>query len=447
MEHIVIIGNGISGVTAARHIRKKSDKKVTIISSESKHFFSRTALMYVYMGHMRFKDIQPYEDHFWMKNNLNLVQDHVSFIDTENKKLTLTNSSPILYDKLILAVGSKPNRFGWKGQDLDGVQGLYSKQDLELMEFNTRGIKHAVVAGGGLIGIEMAEMLISRNISVDFLVREDSFWNGVLPKQESQLINNHIGKHHGVNLRLSTELDEIISDDNGRVKEIKTKNGEIIPCQFVGLTAGVSPNIGVVNNTPIEVGKGIKVNAYLETNVKDVFAIGDCAEQLYPVGQRRALEQVWYTGRMMGETVAQTICSAPTKYQPGHWFNSAKFFDIEYQTYGWVWNSLKDGEEEYVYQHPTKEILLHFVFDQSSKEFKGINTFGVRMRHEIFDNWLTQKVSVEHVIQNLRTANFDPEFYAHFEKEVVEGYNLQFKSNLTLNKPVWWRKLLKPQTV
>ena len=68
MEHIAIIGNGISGITAARHIRKLSNKKITIISSETDYFFSRTALMYVYMGHMKFKHTQPYEDWFWKKN-------------------------------------------------------------------------------------------------------------------------------------------------------------------------------------------------------------------------------------------------------------------------------------------------------------------------------------------------------------------------------------------
>lgn len=67
MEHTLIIGNGISGVTAARHIRKKSAQKITIISAESPYFFSRTALMYVYMGHMRFQDTQPYENSFWKK--------------------------------------------------------------------------------------------------------------------------------------------------------------------------------------------------------------------------------------------------------------------------------------------------------------------------------------------------------------------------------------------
>ena len=72
MKHVVIIGNGISGVTAARHIRKRSDHRITIISSETPHFFSRTALMYVYMGHLKFEHTKPYEDWFWKKNKLDL---------------------------------------------------------------------------------------------------------------------------------------------------------------------------------------------------------------------------------------------------------------------------------------------------------------------------------------------------------------------------------------
>ena len=64
MSKIIIIGNGIAGITAARHIRKNSEHEIVVISGESKYFFSRTALMYVYMGHMRFEDIKPYEDWF-----------------------------------------------------------------------------------------------------------------------------------------------------------------------------------------------------------------------------------------------------------------------------------------------------------------------------------------------------------------------------------------------
>ena len=90
MEHIVIIGNGIAGVTAARHIRKLSDKKITIISAEADHFFSRTALMYVYMGHMRWRDIEPYESWFWEKNRLELTKELML------KPLTQTTKHSIL---------------------------------------------------------------------------------------------------------------------------------------------------------------------------------------------------------------------------------------------------------------------------------------------------------------------------------------------------------------
>ncbi len=89
MEHIVIIGNGISGVTAARHIRKNSNKKITIVSAESKYFFSRTALMYVYMGHMKFEHTQPYENWFWEKNNILLKQGFVSNIHPHKKQLRI----------------------------------------------------------------------------------------------------------------------------------------------------------------------------------------------------------------------------------------------------------------------------------------------------------------------------------------------------------------------
>ena len=102
MEHIAIIGNGISGITAARHIRKLSHKKITVISSETDYFFSRTALMYVYMGHMKFEHTQPYEPHFWEKNNIQLKQAKVTEIDSNEKTLRLDNGETveeILLDK------------------------------------------------------------------------------------------------------------------------------------------------------------------------------------------------------------------------------------------------------------------------------------------------------------------------------------------------------------
>ncbi|CAA0147074.1 NAD(P)/FAD-dependent oxidoreductase [Tenacibaculum maritimum] len=442
MEHIVIIGNGISGVTAARHIRKLSDKQITIVSAETDYFFSRTALMYIYMGHLKFEHTQPYEPWFWKKNNIHLKKGYVSEINTDKKELFFAEGDTLSYDKLIIATGSKPNKFGWPGQDLNGVIGMYHKQDLENLEKyapDNKKCKRAVIVGGGLIGIELAEMLHSRNIPVTFLVRESSFWNGVLPKQESAMINKEIIENH-IDLRLETNLKEIKSDEHGNVKSIViAETGEEIECNLVGLTAGVSPNIDFIRDADIETGRGVKVNRFLETNMEGIYAIGDCAEQHEGIGQRRPIEAVWYTGRMMGETVAQTICGNRIEYKPGHWFNSAKFIDIEYQTYGWVWAQPKENEARFYWEHKHGKKCIHISYDKNTREFIGINNFGIRMRHEFFDRVLTEKRSVEYVLEHLADANFDPEFYKLHEPEIVAQFNKENNTNIQLKKKSWKR--------
>lgn len=426
MEHIVIIGNGIAGITAARHIRKISDKKITIISAESDHFFSRTALMYVYMGHMRWRDIEPYESWFWEKNRLELKKAYVERIDTENQTLHFKEGGSMVYDKLIIATGSTTSYFNWEGQDLKGVQGLVTKKDLEDLEKhapNNKECPRAVIIGGGLIGIEMAEMLRTRKIEVTMLVREDAFWTGVLPKPEAEMLSRHIISH-GVDLRHNTELDKILGDDNGNVKAILTKDGEEIPCCVVGIATGVKPNISFLKNSEIETDKGILVNRMLETNIKNVYAIGDCAQQREAIGNRPPVEAVWYTGRMMGEALAQTIGGKPFEYNPGNWFNSAKFFDIEYQTYGWVFSGkkMKEYEEHFHWKCNSDLRCITISYHKNSNEFLGINTFGIRMKHEVFDSWLNEKRSIDFVIQNLKQANFDPEFFKKYEREIQSKF-------------------------
>ncbi len=421
MEHIVIIGNGIAGITAARHVRKFSDKKITVISAESDYFFSRTALMYVYMGHMKYEHLKPYEDWFWKKNRIELRKSRVEKIEFELKKLHFSVGETMTYDKLVLATGSTPNYFGWDGQHLKGVQGLVSLQDLELLEENTENCKSAVIVGGGLIGVEMAEMLRTRNIPVTFLVRESGFWGNVLPQQDAALLSEHISSH-GVDLWHSTSLEKILSDDNGRVRAVVTSTGEEIPCDVVGLCTGVRPNIDFLKNSGLETDFGILVDQYLQTSVPDVYAIGDCAQQREPLEHRKAVEAVWYTGRMMGETLGQTLTGKKMPYKPGHWFNSAKFFDIEYQTYGWVSNIPVDNEQHLHWQHVNKTKFMTLAYEQSSGKFLGINTIGIRMRHEVFDRWLTEGKNISHVLANLKQANFDPEFYDRHEKEIFNSF-------------------------
>jgi len=427
MRHIVILGNGISGITAARELRKKCDDRITVISNETDHFFSRTALMYVYMGHLEFRHTKPYEDWFWAKNRIELMLAQVTSVDFGQKTLLCADNKQIMYDVLILAVGSTPNFFGWPGQHLAGVQGLYGKPDLDQMETDTRDIRQAVVVGGGLIGIELCEMLLSRGIDVTFLVREESFWRNVLPAEESALVTRHIHSHH-VAIRTGTELAEIRDDGSGRVGSLITKTGDEIPVQFVGIAVGVSPNIEFLKNTDLETDRGILVNSFLETNLPDVYAIGDCVQHRQPPlnsngTRRKPLEQIWYTGRIMGETVASTITGASRAYDPGVFFNSAKFFDIEYQVYGDVASQLPDAEQTLYWEHDSGKIAFRINYRREDGVVVGMNTLGIRQRQEVWQRWITEGRSIRYVLEHLPEANFDPEFFRQYEKSIVTTFN------------------------
>lgn len=428
--NVVIIGNGIAGITATRYLRKLSDYSITVISGETEYFYSRPALMYVYMGHLKFEHTQPYEHWFWKKNRINLIHDFAVNVNHQEKKVHLQSGNVIGYDKLILATGSLPNKFGWKGQDLAGVQGFYSKQDLDLMEQNTQGISRGIIVGGGLIGVEVAEMLHSRNIPVTMLVRESGYWNTVLPAEESSMINRHI-RHQGIDLRLETELKEIVSDSNGHARSVITSKGDEIPAQFVALTAGVHPNIDLAQKSSIPTTRGILVNSYFETQITDIYAIGDCAEIITNDGGRNQVEQLWYTGEMHGEAVANVICGEKMEYNRGILFNSAKFFDIEYHTYGLV-NQNTSGEKTLYWEHPDRRRSIRIVYNDM--QVIGFNNLGVRYRHKICEQWLSEKRTIEYVLEHLSDANFDPEFFDKFEHEIIAQYNTKHNKSLVLQK-------------
>ena len=426
MRQIVILGNGVAGITAARHLRKRCDDEILVISGESDHFFSRTALMYIYMGHMAYENTKPYEDWFWEKNRIRLLRTWVESVDTEAKKLKASGGRDIPYDVLILATGSKSNKFGWPGQDLRGVQGLYNLQDLELMEQYTADAGHAVVVGGGLIGIEMTEMLHSRHIPVSLLVREKSWMEFAFPAEESEMINQEI-RDNGIDYRLATELDAILGDESGRVRAATTKDGDEISCGFLGLTVGVSPNIDFLRGSAIECERGILVDETLQTSVPGVYAVGDCVQVREPKPGRRPIEPLWYTGRTMGETVARLLTGEDLTYDPGRWFNSAKFFDLEWQVYGSVPAQCPDDEDSLFWRHPSGKKSIRVQHEKSGeRKVLGFQTMGIRYRHEVCDEWLEAGKPLAWVLENLGVANFDPEFYRQHERDLIAVHNEKY---------------------
>ncbi|MBU43567.1 MAG: FAD-dependent oxidoreductase [Spirochaetaceae bacterium] len=442
---LVIIGNGITGITVARTVRKQfKDVRIRIISDETDYFFSRPALMYIYMGHMEARHTEPYERRFYDDNYLELIKGKVESLDPESGQITLSNSQIIPYDYLVLATGSIPNRFGWPGQDLQAVQGLYSMQDLETLEhWSAQGIDHAVIVGGGLIGIELAEMLHTRNIPATFLVRESHYWGNILPPEESGLVKKQIDAHH-IGLKLNTELKSIEADENGRARAVVTTDGQEIPANFVGLTAGVRPNLSL-SHPSLETGRGYLIDSYFQTSQDKIYAAGDCAQLRNPDGSPGPVEQLWYTGRMQGESLGKILghriqqehdlqmrndiverdqaTPGRSPYDRGIWFNSAKFFNLEYQTYGFV-PAQVDAERTFYWQHPGKDMCFRMVWsgDAQSGAVTGFNVFGLRYRQNVCETWIAEKRSPAFVIENLKKANFDPEFFERPERKIQKAF-------------------------
>jgi 3-phenylpropionate/trans-cinnamate dioxygenase ferredoxin reductase subunit len=419
--HIAIVGNGIAGVTAARHIRKRDPQaRISLISAESDEHWSRPALMYVYMGHMRLQDTQPYETGFWKKNRIELVRGWVDGVDVANKTLSIDARRTLHWDKLILATGSTPNKFGWPGQDLERVSGMYSQQDLQALEGWSPQIQRGCIVGGGLIGIELAEMLHTRGKGVTLLVREQQYWDNVLPTEEASMVSQVI-RDEGIDLRLGSELKEIIDDGTGAVGGVVVSDGTSLDVQYVGLTAGVRPNIKLASTIEgVETARGILVDRTLRTSADDVYAVGDCAEIRTPEGERNLIQAVWYTGRMQGEVVARNVLGAVDEYDSGIWFNSAKFLDLEYQVYGEVPNAAgmaaESAPESIYWQHEDGRKAVRICHRDGA--VTGFNLMGIRYRHAVCEAWIARKASVDHVLRHLHEANFDPEFSRRHESAV-----------------------------
>lgn len=436
VPRLVIVGNGVTGITTARTVRKllpsPEQVRITVISAESDYFWSRTALMYIYMGHMRAQDTEPYERHFYPRNHIELLRDRVTDIRPAAKELGLENGGTLSFDYLVLALGSVSNKFGWPGQDLEGVQGMYSLQDLDGIErASAAGIEHAAIVGGGLIGVELAEMFHTRHIPVSFLVREESYMDHAFPPEESAMITREILRH-GVDLKLKTNLKEILDDGQGRARAVVTEAGEEIACQFVGLTAGVSPNVALVKDTEIETARGILVDGLLQTSAEGIFAAGDCAQFRDQAGFPGKIYPLWYTGKHQGKALGRILAeriagregafdAAP--WHPGVWFNSAKFFTIEWQTYGFVPNQL-EADSTFIWVHPRDNKAIRLVWEKNGADTRvtGFNLMGVRYRHEVCERWIREERPVEYVVDRLADANFDPEFFARHEKDFQKAF-------------------------
>ena len=407
---IVIVGNGVAGISCAFAARERdADAVITVISGETDFFFSRTALMYSYMDVMPRKSLEPFERGVYARKRIDLVKDWVVDMNSLAKTVTLEGGKTLPYDKLVFAVGAAPNMFGWEGADAvkDGKVHFVSMGDLDECERLTPTTKQAVVVGGGLIGIELVECLHHHGVHVTFLIREPFYWPMALGQEESTFVSQHM-REHGIDVSLSEEMTRIEVDDAGRVSGVVTDAGRTIPCQMLGIAAGVHPSIERLRKftTAPEMDRGIIVNEFLETSLPDVFACGDCASIHHSDGRKPYGELIWYSAKRQGALVGANLFGDQSAYKPPTFFNSSKFFEVEYTTVGDVVRVPEGTMSIYRYA-PGKPISQRIAYKDGA--VIGFNMLGSRWNHELLERWVEERRSPEWVRAHLTEAQFDVE--------------------------------------
>lgn len=415
----VIIGNGVAGITAAMRIRQREAKaRIVVISGETDYFFSRTALMYSYMDRMTRRDLEPYERSVWKKQRIELVRDWVVDLDADAGEITLQQGGKLDYDRLLIATGSVANHIPWKGIDQvkEGLVNFVTMQDLDACERWTQPGRKAVVVGGGLIGVELVECMAHHRMELTFLVREPWYWPAALGEEEGRMISEHIA-NHGVRLLHDEVVTEIHSRD-GRATGVSTESGQRYECEVLGVTAGVRPAVEWLEGvrTPPEIGRGVVTGPDFATSLDNVWAAGDCAEIRRP-GEKPVIEQIWYSARRQGELAAEAMIGDAVDYRPPLYYNSSKFFEIEYTTVGETVRPRKDnplaccdpeGARSFFHRVPGKEVC--FRITERDGAVIGFNLLGSRWDHTFLERWILERRDLGYVIEHLHEAQFDVEF-------------------------------------
>ena len=406
--HYVIIGNGAAGFTAALTIRERErSAQITMISGESDYFFSRTALMYAYMDRMTLRDLEPFERNLYDKQKLKRVRGWVTGLDAATRALTLDSGQTLQYDALLLATGSRPNQLTVPGAESikEGLVNFVTLQDLANCEKWTKLGGKAAVIGGGLIGIELVECLTHHGMQVDFFVREPWYWPAALDKEEAAMVTAHI-RHHGVTVHLEETVTEIKSGAIGKLSGITGSSGKEYPLDLLGVAIGVHPATEWLKQvkTPPATNRGILTNPAFRTSLPSVWAAGDCAEIELP-GGKTLIEQIWYSAKRQGELAAKSMLGDPVAYQPPIFYNSSKFFEIEYTTVG---QPNTPDVESFYHRFANNEASIRITWLNDA--VTGFNMLGSRWNNEFFERWITERRTPQYVMDHLPEAQFDGEF-------------------------------------
>ena len=310
-ERIVLIGNGMAGVRSIEELLKidKNRFHITIFGEEPYPNYNRIQLSKVLQGDTTIADITLNDWNWYEEHHIQLYPgEGVERINTETKCVYTTKERVVEYDKLIIATGSLPFIIPVPGHEKKGVTAFRDIKDCEKMIDASKQYKKASVIGGGLLGLEAARGLLNLGMDVNVIHLADFLMERQLDETAGKMLQKELEKQ-GMNFLMQKQTAEILGGD--RVEGIRFNDGEEIETDLIVMAVGIRPNTALAKENGIEVNRGIVVSDYMETNIPDVYAVGECAEHR---GVVYGLVAPLYE---QGKAMAAHICGTPAEGYAG----------------------------------------------------------------------------------------------------------------------------------
>jgi nitrite reductase (NADH) large subunit len=277
-QSLVVIGNGMAGMRTVEELLKLAPDMydITVFGAEPHGNYNRILLSPVLAGEKKIEDIMLHTREWYAENGITLFAgDPVVHIDRKRRYVRSRSGREVWYDRLLLATGSTPFIIPVPGHKLPGVIGFRDINDVDTMLEAAKSGGHAVVIGGGLLGLEAANGLLRRGMQVTVVHVTDSLMNQQLDKPAAALLKNAL-EGRGFNFMLEAHTAEIVGDE--RVRAVRFKDGQEIPADLVVMTAGVRPNIALAKEAGLHCDRAIVVDDTLQTYDPRIYAVGECVQ-------------------------------------------------------------------------------------------------------------------------------------------------------------------------
>lgn len=310
----LIIGSGIAGYNALKELLSiEPNAKVIMVSSDRYYPYDRPPLSKQYLRGKVPRDKLFFEsEEFYRRDNLKVLLDKkVDRINVKEKTAILSDNNVIQFEKALIATGGSPRRLGIAGESLGGVHYLRNLDDADNLKRDIASSKRALIIGGGFIGVEVASSLTLLGVKTTVVEVKPYIWNTFVDEKISKFIQKYF-ENKGVQFILNESVKELQGDH--RVKLAVTESGKKIEADLVLIAVGITPNIEIAQKSGIEVGNGIIVNEYLQTNYPDVYAAGDVANIYDPIEKRRKRIEHWNNAEYTGKLAARNMIGGNEPY-------------------------------------------------------------------------------------------------------------------------------------